>query len=258
MLTPCEQIARSIGELFACTQVNRYVRIRTPYLYPDGDVIDLFFKEETGGRSGGTVTDLGETLRWLRMQRPTKQKSAKQRRLMEDVCLTHNVELYRGMLMVRVTVPTELASAVTRLAQACLRVSDLWFTFRARAIESTTDEVAELLTERYIPFERGERLPGRSGRIWTVDFHTRHARRSALVLVLSTGSRAAARGVSEHVLATWYDLSHLRVGAEAQRFVSLFDDTMDVWTQQDFKLVEDISDVARWSRPDEFAELLVA
>jgi hypothetical protein len=255
MQTACEQLAGQIGELFVCSPLKKYTRIRTPYLYPDGDVIDIYLKEQNGE---STLTDLGETLRWLRMQTAATQRSPKQRQLIEYACMTHGVELFKGMLMLRLARTENLAAAITRLSQAALRVADIWFTFRTRAIESPTDEVEELLREKVIPFERGERLAGRSGRIWTVDFHTRHPRRSALVNVLSTGSRAAARGVSEHVLALWYDLSHLNVGPEALRFVSLFDDTMDVWTAEDFRLVETLSEIARWSRPDEFVEKIAA
>jgi len=79
-----------------------------------------------------------------------------------------------------------------------------------------------------------------------------------LVYVLSTGSRAAARAVAEHVLAAWYDLSHLKIGPQALNFVSLFDDTLDIWAHEDFKLVSDLSDVTFWSKPDEFIERLAA
>jgi hypothetical protein len=51
-----------------------------------------------------------------------------------------------------------------RVAQACLRVSDLWFTFRTRAVESVSDEVVDFLTERHFSFEHGAKLAGRSGR----------------------------------------------------------------------------------------------
>jgi hypothetical protein len=34
------------------------------------------------------------------------------------------------------------------------------------------------------------------------------------------------------------------------------DDTMDVWSAEDFKLVQDLSAIARWSNPDELADLL--
>jgi len=249
----CEALKSDLGELFTCTEQGAYQRIRTPYLYPDGDNIDLFCKAQNDVVS---VTDLGETTRWLRMQTVSPKRSPKQRQLIEDICLNHGVEFYKGMLQARCRPNDSLAMVVTRVAQAALRASDLWFTFRTRAVESITDEVADFLTERQFSFERTEKLAGRSGRSWNVDFHVRVPERSSLVYVLSTGNRSAARSVAEHVLAAWYDLNHLAAGPEALRFVSLFDDTADVWSAEDYKLVEDLSIVTRWSRPDEFADVL--
>lgn len=71
----CQQIADTAGQLFDYAEVNGFVRIRTPYLYPDGDVIDLYWKEHNGQQ---ILTDLGETLRWLETQSPSKQLSKKQ------------------------------------------------------------------------------------------------------------------------------------------------------------------------------------
>jgi hypothetical protein len=252
---PCAEIAKSLGELFSCSPVSDYSRIRTPFLYPDGDVIDLFYKESQGIP---TISDLGETLRWLRMQSLSPRRTQRQQKLIEDVCLNHGLELFKGMLIARIRPGDNFASTVIRLAQGALRVADLWFTMRTRAMESVSDEVELFLIERQINFERGERLPGRSGRTWQVDFHTRTPRRSSLVHVLSTGSRAAARGVAEHVLAAWYDLSNLRMGPEGLQFVSLFDDTMDVWTAEDFRLVENLSVITRWSKQDELVDVLAA
>lgn len=254
-ILPCKQIEERVGALFTCSEMNGYVRIRTPYLYPDGDVIDLFLSEKNGAC---TLTDLGETLGWLKTQSLAPKRTPKQRQLISDVCLTHGVELFRGMLAVRLSSADELTQSLMRLSQAAVRVADLWFTFRTRAVESITDEVADLLSERDIAFDKSEKLLGRSGRIWTVDFHTRQAHRSNLIYVLSTGSRAAARSVAEHVLAAWYDLSHLKVGPEALNFVSLFDDTLDIWTHEDFKLVSELSELTLWSKPDEFLEKLAA
>jgi hypothetical protein len=240
-----------LGELFICMPHDRYVRLRTPFLYPDGDVIDLFYDEQTG-----VLTDLAETTRWLRMQTISLRRSPKQKQIIEDICVNHGVEFFKGMLLLRTEKEANISNSVIHLAQVAIRVADIWFTLRTRAVESITDEVAEFLTEREIVFDRREKLIGRSGRGWTVDFHTRTRERSALVYVLSTGSRAAARGVSEHVVAAWYDLTHLTVGTQALRFVSLFDDTMDIWATEDFKLLEPLSEIARWSRPDEFEQVL--
>jgi hypothetical protein len=92
--------------------------------------------------------------------------------------------------------------------------------------------------------------------MWTVDFQVRAVIRSSLVAVLSSGSRSAARLVVNTVVATWYDLHHLCIGPEALRFVSLFDDTVDVWSDEDFRLVQDLSVVSRWSRPEEFIAVI--
>ena len=40
-----------------------YTRIRTPFTYPDGDVIDLFYQIHDDGNV--TLSDRGETMRWL-------------------------------------------------------------------------------------------------------------------------------------------------------------------------------------------------
>ncbi len=255
MATPCDYIAENMGELFECLPVNGRTRIRTPYLYPDGDIIDLFLTDDGFPT---TLTDFGDTLGWLWTQTAAKDRTVRQQRLIQDVCLTHGVELYRGMLTVRVKDPAALSDAVTRLSQAALRVSDLWFTFRSQSAASVNDDVEEFLRARNIGFDRGERLVGRSGRYWRVDFHTRMPKRSALLNVLSTANKPSARRMVEHIASGWLDLSYLNMGPENTRFVTLFVDQFDVWTPEDFGLVEQVSDVAYWSRRGDLEELLVS
>ena len=57
-----------------------------------------------------------------------------------------------------------------------------------------------------------------------------------------------------------FGLSHLKLTQTHLGFVSLFDDTEDVWREEDFQLVEGggLSEIARWSRPDEFERILRA
>ena len=251
----CNTLRSGLGTLFTCSEQGEYCRIRTPYLYPDGDNIDLFCK--TLGDTA-IVTDLAETTGWLRMQSTSQRRSLGQNKMIVDACQTHGVEIYRGMLQARCQPNDSLAVSVMRVAQAALRVSDLWFTFRAKAIASVPDEVADYLADQKLPFSRSEKLCGRSGRGWTVDFHVHAVERSSLVYVLTTGSRSSAHRVTEHVLSAWHDLNHLACGPEALRFISLFDDTSDVWRDEDIRLMEPLSTVSHWSRPDEFAQVLSA
>lgn len=249
----CDTLNSQLGALYTCAPVNGYQRIRTPFLYPDGDVIDVFVDDS----HPLTVSDMGETLRWLRMQSLSNKRSPKQEKMIQDICMTHGLEFYKGQLNARVQNGTNLAETVMRVAQGSVRVADLWFTMRTRSVESVNDEVSSFFDEVHVEYQRGQKTPGRSGTIWSPDFHTRTATKSSLIYVLSTGSKAAAKGVSDHVVAAWYDLSAIQ-RSEGVQLVSLFDDTLDVWTENQFKLLEELSIVARWSNRDEFADVIGA
>lgn len=253
--TYCQQISASLGGLFTCSDLNGMTRVRTPFLYPDGDIIDVFVREREGVVS---ISDMGEGLNWLRMQTPAKRRSPKQNRLVEDVRKTLGLELFKGALFVRVRPGEDLTPAVIRVAEGSLRLSDIWFTMRTRTVETSTEEVEDYLKEWDLKYEARPKILGRSGRTWQPDFQIRTPQRSSLMCVLSTGSRATARKVTEHVVTTWVDLSHLSAGAEPKRFVSVFDDTSDVWSKEDYKLLEDLSDVAMLSRPDDIRSALAA
>lgn len=70
------------------------------------------------------VSDLGESLRWLRNQTLAMKRPPKQRQLIEDIKLTNDVELYKGVLISRVG-RRDIASAIMRVGQAAVRVGDL-------------------------------------------------------------------------------------------------------------------------------------
>lgn len=252
----CGALRVSLPDLYECAPAPRDgVRVRTPMLYPDGGVVDIFVLEDEGAY---TLTDFGETLGWLRMQTVNSRRTPRQQRLIDDVCRTLDVRLSRGQLVLRSSTAAELGESVTRLAQAAVRVSDIWFTLRSRPLDSAAEEVGEWLAERRISYQQGVHRQGRSGRNWNVHFETAVNEHTALVFLLSTGSRSAARHITEHVLAGCYDLSHLKIGDPRVSFVSLFDDTADVWRPEDFRMVDDVSEVALWSQPDEFETILKA
>lgn len=252
----CATIGRSLPSLFVCAPAPQEgVRVRTPLLYPDGGVVDVFILER--GNSY-TITDFGDALGWLGLQSVSQRRSPKQQALIQDVCQTLRIELFHGQLELRSVPEDGLGESALRVAQAAVRISDLWFTLRSQSVQATADEVAEWLREKRIPFKRQAPKQGRSNQNWNVDFETQTNNRTSLIFLLSTGSRGAVRRITEHVLAGCVDLSHLKTSQSNLTFVSLFDDTEDVWRAEDFGLVEEHSKIARWSYPDELERILTA
>ena len=250
----CQALRDNLPALFECSLAPQgAVRVRTPFMYPDGDTVDVFVEERDVGY---LVTDYGEAVGWLRMQSFSDKMTATQRRMVEDVCLTLNIELERGQLTLRDVPPSTLSEAVHSLGQAAVRVSDLWFLLRPQAIDSIADEVDEWLRERNFDFERKKQRNGRSGRVWTIDYEVIAEARTSFVFLLSTGSQSWARRLSERVVAECADLSHLVQHQSDASFVSLFDDTANVWRDEDFALVERFSRIVTWSEPAEFERIL--
>ena len=252
----CVSIGNSLPSLFEFSPgVSDGIHVRTPFLYPDGGFVDVFVVERDGGF---TVTDFGDALGWLGTQSVTSRRSPRQQFLIDDVCQTLGVELYRSQLVLCSVDCVELSEAILRVAQAVVRLSDLWFTLRSQSLQTTADEVSEWFSERRVQHDRRVVQSGRSGRDWTVDYQTQVEDRKSWVFLLTTGSRGAAHRISEHVLAGCVDLSHWKSSDSNLEFISLFDDTADVWQKEDFQLVEEHSKIARWSCPDELELMLQA
>ncbi len=270
----CASISRNLPPLFECTPAPREgVRVRTPMMYPDGDIVDVFALDRDDMI---LLTDFGEALGWLRMRSISTRRTSRQQELIEDVCRTLGIELARGQLTLKVRADDDIAEAVLRLAQAVVRVSDVWFTFRYRRARqqstresgmesqaptpgysrSTSDEVENWLRDKRIHFERGVKQVGRSGWDWTIDYRVASAERTSLVFLLSADSREDGARVTEHVVSGCFDLNYLKDEEPRLSFVSLFDDARNVWRDEDFNMVSSLSEIAYWSQPDTLERIL--
>ena len=256
-MTPDELCARlrdSLPAQYACTVTERgALRVQTPLLLPDGDGIDVFVTEQDGRI---VVSDFGDALGWLETRSRTGRLTDGQERMLHDVVNTVGVDLDQGDLSLQCDDPGSLADSVAKVGQAALRVADIWFTFRSQTFRTTAEEVDEWLRSREIPFRQRERVLGRSSATWTVDFIMVPPLPPSYMFLLSTGDRAAARRISEHVLAACVDLSQIGAGGPRPRLVSLFDDQADIWSDQHYGLVEHVSRIARWSDRSDLEEVL--
>ena len=120
--TLSQRLASSLPALFECKQVDDGgVLVRTPLLFPDGDMIDVVVVE-AGGRF--TVTDTGDAAGWLWLQTASHDQPQRQRDLIADACLTLGIERDGSQLVIRGVRAADLADAVMRVAQAEARVAD--------------------------------------------------------------------------------------------------------------------------------------
>ncbi|MGM3308603.1 DUF1828 domain-containing protein [Anabaena sp. WFMT] len=70
------------------------------------------------------LTDLGEIFGWLYLQTPFYGIPKNQEIIIENILITHNIELRDGMLVVYLKKDDNLSEAILRLSQAIIRVAD--------------------------------------------------------------------------------------------------------------------------------------
>lgn len=118
----CATIGQTLPPRFECSPAPQEgVRVRTPLMYPDGGIVDVFVLERGNGY---IVTDFGDALGWLRMQSVNAQLSLQQNLMIKDICQTLGIELHSSQLVLRSSVDDTLEIAVLRIAQAVVRVSE--------------------------------------------------------------------------------------------------------------------------------------
>lgn len=253
----CDAVRQGMPALYECSQAPiEGVRIRTPFLYPDGGVIDVFVLETNHGYE---VTDFSEAVGWLRMQTVTGKLTVTQRDNIRDIGQTLGTEFKKGEIIYRCNDLSEVSEAVQIVGQAVLRVADLWFLLSHSVSHSIADEVEEWLQEKEIASERNYKVRGRSTREWNVHFKTLVLGNTSFVFLLSTATRGAVHRITERVAAGCMDLKNSLNGdtsTDRLKMVSLFDDTVDVWRAEDYALLDPVSEIACWSSPDEFEHIL--
>ncbi len=270
-----EQLASSLPPLFQCDDLgeNRY-RVRTPLIFPDGGVVDVFVSMSDGLY---TVTDYGDAMGWLDMRSATPGIAPKQRNLAADACRSHGIELEGGHVMLRGVDAKGLAQSIMRVAQAEACVGDVWFTMaqatrasldvrmpqvignaaNSRSLEDTTaSDVDAWLRGKDLQIERKYRIKGGSDQTWSVDFRTKSPAGESLVFLLSAKTRQTARRKVHEVFTAWYDLGARKESLHQPVFISLFDDTTRAWRDEDYNLLNQQSNVAFWSQKDELEKLL--
>ena len=121
----CVYISDSLIPLFASVNAPQAgVCVRTPMLYPDGDVVDVFVLEQ---ERGYTITDFGEAIGWGKLHSVSEQRPHRHQLLINDICQTLGIELNQGQLVIRSVAKDCLGESVLRIAQAVVRVADLYY-----------------------------------------------------------------------------------------------------------------------------------
>lgn len=233
---------------FRCSQEKEFIRIITPYLYPDHDLIEIFLKQV--GDKVVRATDFGETLRKLESQGIDILNSTKRLYTAEKICSGIGVKIHRGCLE-KEGETARSGEIMFDLLAAIKAVADLVYTSKAYEPATFDKEVEKYLAKHQVRFEPNVEIKGMSGRDYRVGFRIPGPKTNAiLVETLSPKQESGMSSRVSGIVRMWVDINH---GTEK---ISLFNDKDFHWKVEDMKLLSRFSRVAQWSKKDDFLEML--
>jgi hypothetical protein len=220
-----------------CDEVqDGILRLLTPFRYPNGANIDLFLKPIGPMFDEFLLTDLGQTTSYLLDMQVRPWATNKRRQIIEDICKSLDVSWSGAQLEVPLSLPEvrDISGPMMRLAQACIRMSDLGFSARLWTAGLFKEELEEFLESAVGPnYQTDTTEMGRSGEMIKFDFKIRGETSASLILALSAGSSVSAHNVANEVTARWFDLGRRKNFQQ----ITVLDESHDVFKDADLKRV---------------------
>ena len=134
-----------------------------------------------------------------------------------------------------------LADAALRLAQACIRVADLYYVQSFRAQSDFRKTFAAFLNAERPANIEDYTIEGQFGRRIKVDFYTRQNKGADnLIITLSSANETSAHSVANDVFCRWYDLAQYR---DRFRFLTVVDSDSKAFRPADLNRVASVSRV---------------
>ena len=223
-------------------------RLTTPFVYPDGTPIELLQKAVDDMFLSARLTDGGRTFGYLGSQQVQMEGHEKREHLLHELCQGLGVEHKNGELAISLYPETDLADAVLRLAQACIRTADLHYTL---TFKNKTD-FHQIFFADFLSTERPDHIEnfsidGRFGRNVKIDFFVRNRRaKDHLIITMTSTNKTSSHAVANDVFCRWYDLERYK---DNYAFLTVLDSTSRAFHEGDINRVADVSRVIRY--PDD-------
>ena len=134
-----QRVLSDLNNLFSFRELNGLCVVGTPFRYPDGGFVAVCC--EADGDSI-LITDEAETFGWLSSQGGRMVPTQGQLQIIENICRDLQVEYDDCELRAHCHQGDSLTDAITRVAQAVVRVADISHTSDFMDCESPADSVS--------------------------------------------------------------------------------------------------------------------
>ena len=255
MLADIRQTIRNgIAGLYNCEDgPNGSITILTPFVFPNGDLLDLSVEQTSAGL---VVSDLGETYGWLFRTSGIDNLTPARLRKIHEIENGTGVQFWHGNLRYECDDSGDLALGVHLVAQAALQIAELRHSTKSAPRRRNQDRLDEWFEAKSLNVVRDVRVPGRSQHKWKIDYRITVADRDSYAMWIDSPDQPSALPAVYRTYTTYADLKHSANGAASVPRISILDGADTQWRTEERALLEDVSSVVCWSDQDQLLPLL--
>ncbi|HZL29301.1 MAG TPA: DUF1828 domain-containing protein [Acidobacteriaceae bacterium] len=221
----------------------------TPFMYPNGEYVDLFLDSQHPLLNTYKLSDYGQTSQYLRSSLVLASSTARKREIIRDITSQLNVS-FSGDLYINLAQEEigDISDAIRRLSQACVRISDLATHQRLRSANPFRDDVEDFFEASHLAYTPDVRIVGQFGKDVRIDFEVKNGNRQSYVNVLAALNESAAHASANEIFIKWHDL--LPTGKLSNhKLVTVYNSLSTAIREVDLARLKETSNVV--SYPDE-------
>ncbi len=258
----CSEIARSALKFSMVQSCDRLedgsLRLSTPFLYPNGESIDVFLSDAHLLYPAFQLSDYGKTIHYLRTAQVEADSTACKKEIFEDIVARTGVHFASGDLFVELREEDlrELSKHILQLASVCTRVSDFAAHQRLRSSNPFRDDIEDFLEAESLSYVPGAFVAGRHGRV-RVDFQALSPARTTNILTLGSLNEASAHASANEIFRKWHDLRDLNSANGVQQ-LTIYNSQSQAIKLEDLEGLQEYSNVISFLQEQELLGSLLA
>lgn len=232
---------------------NGSITIETPFVFPNGDLLDLSVEQTP---DGFVVSDLGETYGWLFRTSGIDNFTPARRQKVREIENGTGVNFWRGVLRYECESSSQLAMGVHLVGQAALQMAELRHSIKASPPARNQHRLDEWFEVQSLKVARRVTVPGRSQQKWKIDYKTMLDGHISYAMWIEGRDHAAALPAVYRTYTTFSDIMLSTNGVASVPRISILDDTEAAWSAAERSLLQNVSNVVSWSDQDQLLQLL--
>ena len=267
MSIDCETFAKwasTFSLVHSCERLpGGELRIATPFLYPDGSRIDVFYIPKREFFDSEFLSDLGQTSSYLADLHIFPHEHTRRASVLQRTCEIFGITNFDGEMRLELLgcdpiselSDRGVADGIFRLAHTCARIADLSFTKKFKLPSGFNSQVGSYLSvATNVRYEVNVRVLGKYDKTVPVDFRTAYKNKENLILTLSPLTITGAHSASGEVFRKWH---LLEPRGNQYGFITLLDVASVSLRDDDLQLLREKSHVLGYpAQRDELREIL--